>query len=374
MTGLTPDETRGWAARLLLAEDARWIGDIVYSSRADEDSMAYPALLLGHHFVRIVYEGSKALRSPKAEVGWPPLAAHVKDQYAAVTARARHVTKLLDDTKKSYHEVLAEIREAQETSHRVLTGNSHPWFRWAETDLGLYMIDRHVVGATVPMAYRLGLAPGNQELISGEDLHAVTQEWGGTVAALAVAALNTAEIEPTISFAPTRVSSKVRLASRYLAGRYEREFADEVKLLLLMIEGDLNTNRLYLSFTETGHEGPCLRARVVTVYHSLTALHRVLDKHPTLDTAGTRSIRDVLADPAAQRLLSRDGKMVRNRSVHYQMDDPTILPDLSRPMFGIIEAVAPGFTWETLHTDVRTVEDRLAAALAAWVPANRRRA
>lgn len=115
-----------------------------------------------------MYEGSKALRSPKAEVGWPPLAAHVKDQYAAVTARARHVTKLLDDTKKSYHEVLAEIREVQETSHRVLTGNSHPWFRWAETDLGLYMIDRHVVGATVPMAYRLGLAPGNQELISGK--------------------------------------------------------------------------------------------------------------------------------------------------------------------------------------------------------------
>ena len=61
MTGRTPDEARGWAARMLLAEDARWVGDVVLSAAADEQSQAYPALLLGHHFVRIVYEGSLAV-------------------------------------------------------------------------------------------------------------------------------------------------------------------------------------------------------------------------------------------------------------------------------------------------------------------------
>lgn len=373
MTYLTSDETRGWAARLLLAEDARWIGDIVISAEGHEDSMAYPALLLGHHFIRIVYEGTKALRSPKPEVGWPPLAAVLQERYGAVTARARHVTKLLDDTKKSYEEVLAEIRDAYEISHRALTGHSRPWFRWAETDLGLYMIGHDIVGASIPMAYRLALDPINSGLMFGEDLHEVSREWGGTVARLAVAALDASKIQPTLSFAQRSVTYKDRLASRYLARRFEAEFPDELKLLLLMIEGDLNTNRLYLPLTEPGHEGPCLRARVITVYHSLTALQRVLDKYPALDTPGVRGIQEVIADPAAQRLLSRHGRLIRNRCVHYQMDDRSILPDLNLPMYGIIESVAPGTTWQSLDADLREVGDRLAGTLATWSPNPKKR-
>lgn len=365
MTGLTPGEARGWAARLLLAEDARWVGDVVLSASADEQSQAYPALLLGHHFVRIVYEGSQALRSAKPEVGWPPLASMLQHEYGAVTSRARHMTKLLDDTKRSYDQVLAEMQDAKAVSIATLTGKAHPWFQWAETDLGLYMIERSVVGASIPMAYRLALHPGDPERMAGEDIHAVTHEWGSAVAVLAAAALDASEMRPTLAL-DAHIKYKDRLASRYLKNRYEPEFDDAEKLLLLMIEGDFNTNRLYLPLTQSGHEGPCLRARIVTTYHSLTALRHILDRHSGLDTAGVRSVRGILADPAAKRLCSQDGKMVRNRSVHYQMDDPSIIPDFNKPMFGIIEAVAPSFTWETLDTDLRSLEDQLADALGSW--------
>jgi len=355
---------------MLLAEDARWVGDVVLSAAADEQSQAYPALLLGHHFVRIVYEGSLALQSAKPEVGWPPLAGRLQRQFAAVTSRARHVTKLLDDKKKSKDQVMAEMINAKETAHRALTGNAHPWFRWAETDLGLYQIGSSVVGASIPMAYRLGLDPGDLDRMAGEDLHAVAHEWGSTVAVLAGAALDASEMRPTLAL-DAHIKYKDRLASRYLKNRYEPEFEDGEKLLLLMIEGDLNTNRLYLPRTQSGHEGPCLRARIVTTYHSLRALDYILKRHSGLDTAGARSIRGILADPAAKRICSRDGEMLRNRSVHYQMDDPSIIPDFSKPMFGIIEAVAPTFTWETLNTDLRLVEDQLADALGPWSPGSK---
>lgn len=365
MTGLTPGEARGWAARLLLAEDARWVGDVVLSAAADERSQAYPALLLGHHFVRIVFEGSQALQSAKPEVGWPPLANILQHEYGQVTSRVRHMAKLLDDTKRSHDQVLAEMEDAKAASHVTLTGNAHPWFRWAETDLGLYQIGSSVVGASIPMAYRLALDPGDLGRMAGENLHAVTHEWGSTIAVLAAAALDVSEMRPTLAL-DVRIKYRDRLASRYLKNRYEPDFDDAEKLLLLMIEGDLNTNRLYLPLTQSGHEGPCLRARIVTTYHSLTALRHILDRHPGLDTAGTRSIRGILADPAAKRLCSHDGKMVRNRSVHYKMDDPSIIPDFNKPMFGIIEAVAPSFTWETLDTDLRSVEGQLADALGSW--------
>src|SRR5665811_325463 len=92
-----------------MVEDARWVADVIFSGRAAGNEAAYPALLLGHHFVRIAYEGALALRSTNPHVGWPPLAELLNDQFADITARARHVSKLLDDTSRAYEEVLADL-------------------------------------------------------------------------------------------------------------------------------------------------------------------------------------------------------------------------------------------------------------------------
>jgi hypothetical protein len=47
------DARRGWSARVMVAEDARWVADVVMSADKSDGVKAYPALLLGHHFVRI---------------------------------------------------------------------------------------------------------------------------------------------------------------------------------------------------------------------------------------------------------------------------------------------------------------------------------
>lgn len=176
MSSLTDAELRGWAARRMLAEDARWVADIVYSSRNAGDCRAYPALLLGHHFVRIAYEGAKAIRSTNPNVGWPELTELLKEEYAPITERARHVSKLLDDTKKSYDDVLAELRAVQEDNTKSLTGKAPRLLRWLESDLGLYSLAGSIVGATMPIAYRLALDPKDPHAMGGENLHAVTRE------------------------------------------------------------------------------------------------------------------------------------------------------------------------------------------------------
>jgi hypothetical protein len=121
----------------------------------------------------------------------------------------------------------------------------------------------------------------------------------------------------------------------------------EVKLLILMVEGDLNTARLILPRTVRGHQNAEFRARTVTCYHCLSAIRRICDQYPNLDTKGLAGLRALLADAPAQRLLSPTGEKIRNRSVHYEMNDPAIIPDLARPMSGLVEAICSEWSWES---------------------------
>jgi hypothetical protein len=366
--GLDPDELRGWAARKNLAEDARWAMDTILSGHEIPELGPYIGLLLSQYFVRIAYEGAAAIRSGNPYVGIPALAALLEDKYAQITASARHLTKMLDNKKKSYADILSEFAAELEEHHNALTGKAVRLARWLETDLGLYFVDGALVGATVPVAYRLGLDPAQPAYMWGADLNAITMEWGATLAVLGAATLDPSEQEATLDLSGIRVTYRDRRADRYLAGRFDPHFPLELKLLLLMIEGDLNTARLILPRTARGHESAEFRARAVTCYHCLSALRRICDQYPDLNTEGLIGLRAILADTAAQRLLSPTGEKIRNRSVHYEMNDPAIIPDLARPMSGLVEAICAAWSWEGFDQDVREIAERLAGLIANWKP------
>lgn len=364
-----PDEDarRGWAARTAMSEDARWVADVVYSARSAADQGAYPALLLGQHFVRIAYEGALALRSENPHVGWPPFAELLDHQFASITGRARHVSKLLDDTSRGYDEVLADLGAVYRHNNAVLVQAVKGWRRWLATDLGLYSVEDHVVGASVPIAYRLALDPAQNERMAGESIHEVTQEWGATVAVLQAATLDSPlSLSGTLDLTQSPVSYRDRLAARYLQDKYERTFPLALKMLILMIEGDLNTNRLYLPRTEVGHENSAFRARVVTLYHALSSLEKISAQSPSLDSAGLRDLRSILDDPPTRRVLDRGGKRVRNRCVHYEIRGRALRLDPAQPMHGIVEAVNPDTTYSEFDGLIRATTSRLAEALGAW--------
>jgi hypothetical protein len=363
-----PGELRAWVCRTILAEDARWAMDVALSAGGVDHLSGYVPLVMGHHFIRIAYEGTIAIRSGNPKVGIPALAALMQDKYATITARARHLTKLLDNSKKSYTEVLTDLASEMKMHHEALIGNAFRIAKRLETDLGLYFLDRSMIGATIPIAYRLGLHPAHTGSISGADLLAVSKEWGGTLVVLGAVDLDAREPTPTLDLSEIRIGYRDRLAHKYLRSRFDAQFPSELKALLLLIEGDLNTARFLLPRTSAGHEGAAFRAQVITAYHCLSALKQICDAYRARDTRGLRGLRSLLLDEPTQRLLSPGGTKVRNRSVHYEMNDPAILPDLARPMYGLVEAVYPGQTFEAFGADVRGVTDRAAELLAAWKP------
>uniref|UniRef100_UPI00311F5116 hypothetical protein n=1 Tax=Brooklawnia sp. TaxID=2699740 RepID=UPI00311F5116 len=108
------------------------------------------------------------------------------------------------------------------------------------------------------------------------------------------------------------------------------------------------------------------RARMTTIYHSLTAVAAIMDRHPGLAGAVAEQIRDVLTDAGAQRILGREGKQVRNRCVHYSIHDTSLILQPRLPMFGLVEAVYPGMTWGDMNRDVLTTTEALAGALSKW--------
>ena len=316
--------------------------------------------------MRIAYEGAIAIRSPNPHVGVPDLGALLNDTFAQVTERARHLTKMLDNNGLSYAEVLSSFAVEWEQHHNAFTGKAVRFARWLETDLGLYFTDGFLVGATVPIGYRLGTDPAQPNSMFGAALNEVTRELGGNLTVLRAATFDSSEPKATLDLTNIRVTNRDRRADRYLEGRFDRQFPLELKLLMLMIEGDLNTARLILPHMAPGHENAVFRARAVTCYHCLSSLRRICDQYPGLSTRGLNDLRTILGSEPVQRLLSAGGEKVRNRSVHYEMNDPAIIPDLTRPMYGLVEAVCSGQTWERFDQDVRETTERTAEFLASW--------
>jgi hypothetical protein len=363
-----PAELRSWTCRNLLAEDARWAMDVILSAGREDHLSGHVPLLMGHHFVRIAYEGAITVRSNNPKIGVPAFAVLLQDKYAAITARARHLTKLLDNTKRSNTDVLSDLASEMKVHHEMLVGKTIGAARWLATDLGLYDLDRAMVGATIPITYRLGIHPTPSASISAEELRTIAEEWGGTLVVLGAVTLDTSEPTPTLDLSDIRIGARDRLASKYLPTRFDPEFPPELKALLLLVEGDLNTARLLLPRTSPGHEGAVFRARVITAYHCLSALQQICDAHPTRDTPDLRRVRSFLSDKPSKSVLSPGGARVRNRSVHYEINDPAIVPDPSKPMYGLVEAVYPQRTWEAFDADVRQVINRGSELLADWKP------
>jgi hypothetical protein len=358
---------RGWAARHMIAEDARWGADVVLSCQRVPAMANYIPFILGHHLVRIAYEGSFALRSSDPTTGIPTLAALLRGRFSAITERIRHTSKTLDDSSANYGSIIAAFESIMRDQHDRFTGRAHRWLRWLEKDLGLYSCEGGLVGSTISAAFRLGYGFDESAKLSTEGPRELFEEWGATFSVLCAASLDTAPPAATIKFARrARIRPVDRLASKYLAKRYEEGFSSGLKLLILMIEGDLNASRLLLPLTAPGHEIAVFRAQVVTLYHSLTGLRKIMDQCLIKATPGVRSLSTLLDDAPTKRLMSHQGKKVRDRCVHYQIRNPTFNPDPSLPMYGIVEREYPGSSWEKYYSDIRSMTDRVTECLESW--------
>ncbi|MET9317286.1 hypothetical protein ABZX12_36170 [Kribbella sp. NPDC003505] len=360
--------SRAAAARWMVAQDARWIADAMLSTSNHESGSGWLPLVLIGHSSRIVYEGSILLRSSDPVVGEPHLAALLDDRYGETIERSRHAGKLLDDTLKSYAQLKDEMSEFYLVHHDEFSGNAVWFARWLETDLGLYCVPGgRILGNNVTGHFRAGLSSEVRLAQMGHQLFEVAKGQGGALAVLAAAAGDATPPTSTFDYAGLgRMVGKDRKTLAYLANRYDPVLPMESKLLLLMVEAEINTTDVVLPLIEQGHEEAVFRARMISTYHALRTVEEILNADPAADSPATIRVRSLLDESSTRGLLDDRGvRQVRNRCMHYEIRNRSLALDAALPMFGIVEALC-GLTFDQLNVIVRAISGRLAEVLSLW--------
>lgn len=241
--------------------------------------------------------------------------------------------------------------------------------RWLESDIGIVLAhgDR-VLGASIVLHFRTGLGTDVRLADAGPALKFVEQELGGTLATFAGLDGDESTLSGTIDYRRLgRLRDKDRRVVTYLGTRYDSEMDIPTKLLLLMVEGEVNTTNEVVSLGRSVHREAVFRATLISLYHSLRAVDEILNAHAAGASLGTQRLRSLLSEEATRRVLDEPQvRRLRNRCMHYEIHDPSIDLDLTRPMFGIVENICPDTTFDALESDVRELSSRLGDALKNW--------
>lgn len=75
----------------------------------------------------------------------------------------------------------------------------------------------------------------------------------------------------------------------------------------------------------------------------------------------------LLASGPVRSILDERGyRLLRNRSMHYEIRQENFELDARRPMLGIVEAMLPGRTFRDVDVRLRSVLAELSDALGSW--------
>lgn len=347
-------------ARKIASEDARWIADI-FLSAVHVDEGVIPLLFIGHAG-RIVYEGSELARSRTSAVADPVLAAQLPSKHKKTLDRIRHAAKLFDDTPPGY------------TGHRyteLLTHMdgylAHARKEFGSEDAGIYGCGTRLVAVTPALTYRMGQGPKTSSEKLGRKMQSATPTYGRAIRVLSTSDGVAHALTATIPFEQVVISGGDWRSAQYLPARFDPTYSEALKLVLLHVEGELNTLRFIVPVTTAGHEDAAFRATVVGVYHGLRTLEHAEKEQPAPASRQANRMRALLGSPEWQRLSSSThGRHVRNRAMHYEITNKLTGLDPSLPMNGIIEALPNGRPHADYAADLAAVLTEASDLLHDW--------
>lgn len=359
---------RGFAARTLLGEDVTWIADAMLSASHGEIAAGVSPLVLTSFLGRIVYEGRDVVTSTDPDVGVPALLHLLTDENSDAIARARHAVKLLDDTHKTLQKFREDMRTYWIGQRNSLRANVPSWAHRFADDLGTFSLHGHVIGATVPLQVRFDI-PGRLDGAGGNTFRDFGETLGSQLAVYSPFAGGPGALRATLDLRPLEaITQDDCMVEDFLDERYDPAIDIEAKLLLLLVEQDVNTVAHVLPLTRPGHEPAEFRGRLVSTWHALTSLSEILGAYPEATGSRTQRVRAFLDSPTVRSFLD-DPKLpaVRNRFVHYVIRPQVRLTlDRSDVTGSIITSLHPTHTAASLDALTRDLVSELSTLFAQW--------
>lgn len=349
----------GTLARTLLWTDAAWCLDVFKSAQVETDVTFASWMMLSIN-ARVAYEGRRVIQSLDPHVGVPQLVPFLAEDESPSIQKARHAAKLLDNTKKSVEDFRAEMQKYW-VAHQVwMRGRAPRFMHHLVKELGVATFDGHIVLATIPTQVRFVLPAGVSEEMRGAALKLGT-DLGRDLSAFHLMVGSDLPPQAALDLSGLRnVSWEDHYVRKYLPTQYETALDDEAKMLVLLLESDLNTLVFLLSQTSSGHDGPFFRTAMIALWHALVSLQELLDAYPTVKA---KRVRELLASQDVAMFLDTRNKRIRNTFVHYV---PQNLPlDANKPLSGLVELLNPdqdvaslsALTWRLCQATRAAIEE-----------------
>lgn len=355
------------AIRSLVAEDARWVSDLMLSTQAARSDIAElaPLLLLGYSS-RIVVEGSRTARSKSVAAAVQPLVDLLPKQDDPVIVKARHATKLTDGVEAGSTELARHLVELRDAHRKSLFGLA-PRLLWKRlADLALLQLGDHRVGISVPLQFQYG-APATVTLDQlGPMLGKVARQHGQILGVLSALGLD--------SSTPSSTLDSTALATlRSVSGRssvIERDYLElpvGEALELAAIEGQINTALYLLTVGEAAYAGPVFRARFLTLVHALRSIDQIAQATTTEHPRAASKLRELVRGAFARELLEgRAAALLRDRLMHYSIRSNKVVLETEAPLLGLVEASWPPWTAAELEDGSLLSLRSLSKEITGW--------
>ena len=344
----------------LIAADAKFLRDFV-GGPSFEEIRDIAILALMPFISAFTYESSEYFK-------WKdPAMVRALEPHRELLRTSRLRLKLLDDSRKSFDEVLDNANELAAVGsgwmmegHRGLLG---PVKRLSQPDLGIYFAQDEAFCTTHVALLNLGLSKEALAASSlsldnlGPYLRDTSEDFGRYLALLLRRLDMGTEISDSASGVPMFPIGFRDLKSRRLYREMARRVAPNrvpVCLLLTAILSQVNTARLLVPGIAGHNEVAAFKVRFASLFHAASSLRELRDQDrgaPFLHPDAARQIDAALSPDPIQNVLGN--RFLRNNLVHYGVHKSTgsqLSADL--PLFGLVEALAEGRSLSTVANDV----------------------
>ena len=297
------------------------------------------------------------------------------------TSRLR--LKLLDDSRKSFAEVL--------TDAGGLAAINSSWFlnsryciiralkRWFQRDLGIFFIQDQVICTTHIAFLNIGLT---QEALTesslsirtlGPYLKVTAVDFGRYVGLLSTALdVDKPKAGESLNELTSRIRYRDLKSDRFYASMSDRVAPDNMTLCILvtMILSQVNTARSLAPLVADDNQTALFKVRFLSAFHAISSLQQLLNedrRKRILDPELADRIRELLGTDSVRRI--RKSNNLRNTLMHYRIEEP-VTSRLSDPgtLASLVELCVPSESLATISVRIEQILDHMAVELGGLLP------
>lgn len=295
----------------------------------------------------------------------PARSARLKHRYADDIKQSRQRVKLYDDKKLGIEGIGKTLLDTITLAHQKKLSQTHriKLPKWAWQDVGLYFVEGNpiAIGSTHLASFNMGI-----DVVRVFDPTTAT-DFGtasGHFLAEVADSIFLLRLPPlTITAQDTR-SEKLYTEQRYGSS------SKTVNAGLSII--DMNLNFAALCLPPSTRHITLFKWKLLTTYHAISSLRMLYDSPYASDIRADilSNIKRVLDTDFANLLQSTGANILRNTLTHYGIDtrlDAKQLNMEQRQLYGLVEASLPGWTYESLATQLDAhIQNEMLDMFYAW--------